>query len=205
MNTSADKLTICNMALGFLGTRTIASLEEKTPEAVQCKLYFDRARRGALRDYPYRFATRRVQLAGKEMPEVYAEDWRYAYGVPDGCLKVQRVHGARDRGEEKPFLLENSGEEILLFCNVEQAQATCTFDIEDVAMWDDLFVMCMARYLACLLAVPLLKNNSSKVAELHQLYQAALPSAQGQDASEGRRRKDIDPWLLARGSYWGIE
>ena len=48
MPSTASKLDIFNMALGFIGTRTIASANENTPEAIQCGLYWDRARRSAL-------------------------------------------------------------------------------------------------------------------------------------------------------------
>ena len=61
--------------------------------------------------------------------------------------------------------------------------------------------MAMARKLAMLIAVPLLKNNQSKLQELAQLYQDALPRAEGQDASESRDRRKADPWLVAR-EWW---
>ena len=201
MPSTAGKLDIFNMALGFLGTRTIASENERTPEAIQCVLYWDRARRSALRDYPYRFAVRRVVLAEKALPETYEGEWRHAYALPDQCLKVHSVHDGRERGPKKPFRLESDAEGLVLLCDVEQAMATCTFDVEDVSLWDENFVMAMARKLAMLIAVPLLKNNQSKLQELAQLYQDALPRAEGQDASESRDRRKADPWLVAR-EWW---
>ena len=50
MASTAAKLDIYNMALGFVGARTVASPRENTPEAVQCELYWDRARRAALQE-----------------------------------------------------------------------------------------------------------------------------------------------------------
>ena len=97
MPSTAGKLDIFNMALGFLGTRTIASENERTPEAIQCDLYWDRARRSALRDYPYRFAVRRVVLAEKTLPETYEGEWRHAYALPDQpCPTIDR-HTRRAR------------------------------------------------------------------------------------------------------------
>ena len=169
MPSTASKLDIFNMALGFIGTRTIASANENTPEAIQCGLYWDRARRSALRDYPYRFAVRRVVLAEKSLPAAYAEEWRHAYALPDGCLKVHAVHDGKEQGRKRPFRLESDTEGALLLCDVPRAMATCTFDVEEVTRWDELFVMSMARKLAALVAVPLLKNNAGKVQELEQL------------------------------------
>lgn len=201
MPSTASKLDIFNMALGFIGTRTIASANENTPEAIQCGLYWDRARRSALRDYPYRFAVRRVVLAEKSLPAAYAEEWRHAYALPDGCLKVHAVHDGKEQGRKRPFRLESDTEGALLLCDVPRAMATCTFDVEEATRWDELFVMAMARKLAALVAVPLLKNNSGKVQELVQLYQMAIPHADGQDASERESRRRPDSWLLARETW----
>ena len=201
MPSTASKLDIFNMALGFIGTRTIASANENTPEAIQCGLYWDRARRSALRDYPYRFAVRRVVLAEKSLPDAYAEEWRHAYALPDGCLKVHAVHDGREQGRKRPFRLESDTEGALLLCDVPRAMATCTFDVEEATRWDELFVMAMARKLAALVAVPLLKNNSAKVQELVELYEIAIPQADGQDASERESSMRPDSWLLARETW----
>lgn len=201
MLSTASKLDIFNMALGFIGTRTIASANENTPEAILCGLYWDRARRSALRDYPYRFAVRRVVLAEKSLPAAYAEEWRHAYALPDGCLKVHAVHDGKEQGRERPFRLESDTEGALLLCDVPRAMATCTFDVEEATRWDELFVMAMARKLAALVCVPLLKNNQAKLQELEQLYQMAIPRAEGQDASEREKEPRMDSWLAARGTW----
>ncbi|WP_298069419.1 hypothetical protein [uncultured Mailhella sp.] len=204
MAATVGKLDICNMALGFIGTRTIASPDERTPEAIQCGLYWDTARRAALRDFPYGFAQKRFVLAEKPMPEVYAREWRFCYGLPDGCLKLHRVHGGRAGSlgaGDAPFRIVEDGGRSVILCSVEQALADCSVDVEDVSLWDELFVLAMARRLAALIAVPLLKNNPGKVQELVQLYQQAVPQADGQDASEGRERRTADAWLLARGAW----
>ena len=202
MASTSGKLDIYNMALGFVGTRTVASPNERTPEAVQCELYWDAARRSALRDYPYSFSQRRVQLAQKVVPEVYAGQWRFCYGVPDGTLKIHAVHDGRERTPlPGPWKTVNADGGMAILSNVHEAVADVTMDVEEVSLWDELFVMAMARKLASLIAVPLLKNNSAKVQELVQLYQMAIPQAEGQDASERESRPQPDSWLLARGTW----
>lgn len=199
MATSSGRLEIYNMALGFVGTRTIGSANERCPEAVQCELFWDRARRSALRDYPYRFAVRRFRLPAKALPDVYATEWRCAYGIPDEVLKVVRVHGGRTRGGKLPFSIERGDEGELILCDLDNAMADCIVDVEDVTQWDELFVAAMARKLACLIAVPLLKGNTGKLKELVELYQAAVPQADGVDGSEAYERKSRDTWLGSRG------
>lgn len=200
MAATAGKLDIFNMALGFVGTRTIASPTENTPEAIQCGLYWDRARRAALQDFPYTFASRRVRLAARNMPEAYAGKWRYCYGLPADCLKVAGICDSAGR-RGAPYQLRNTGQEVVVLTDTAQAFADCTVDVQDIGLWSELFVLAMARKLACLIAVPLLKNNPQKVQELEQLYQVAIPLANGQDASEGRGSAAADTWLAARGAW----
>lgn len=228
MASTASRLDICNMALGFVGTRTIASPNENTPEAIQCALYWDRARRAALRDYPYSFAQRRVRLAEKPLPEVYATDFTHAYALPDGCLKVHEVHGghglslgsacggpnsgsanswgARPTAWQDVWRMESTGEELIILARQSLAVADCTFDEESVSRWDELFVMAMARRLAAFIAAPLLKNDRGRTQLLEQLYQIAVPRAEGQDASErgphdGPHSSYMDSWLSARRAW----
>ena len=202
MASTASRIDIYNMALGFVGTRTIASPNERCPEAIQCELYWDRARRSALRDYPYSFARRRVRLAQVPMPDVYADEWEYAYGLPDRCLKVHAVHdGVSRRVKPAAWRMVSSGSDQMILTRQELAMADYTEDVENVALWDELFVLAMARKLAALVCVPLLKNSTGKLQELEQLYQMAIPRADGQDASEQEVEPRQDSWLAARSSW----
>ena len=202
MPSTASKLDIFNMALGFIGTRTIASPNENTPEAIQCGLYWDRARRTALEDYPYSFAQRRVKLAQKALPAVYKGEWHYCYGLPNTCLKVREVHDGRERGRKIPYRLQHDeGQEVVILTNVADAMAEVTVDVTNISLWDEQCCMMVARKLAALVAVPLLKNNPSKVQELERLYQLAVPTSEGQDASEHVEKEHIDGWLAARGRW----
>lgn len=200
MASTASRIDIYNMALGFVGTRTIASPNEKTPEAIQCELYWDRARRSALRDFPYSFSQFRVQLAERSIPEVYKAEWEHAYGLPDGCLKVHAVHGGRLTGKNSWKLVSDSSGLMILSKN-PVAMADCSIDVPNIMLWDELFVMAMARKLASLVCIPLLKNNPAKLEELETLYQMAIPKADGQDTSERETELRPDSWLEARGMW----
>lgn len=202
MASTAGKIDIYNMALGFIGTRTVASPDENTPEAIQCSLYWDRARRTALRDYPYRFALQRIKLPLlADTPEVYASQWKYVYSQPNQCLKVHSVYADKDGSRKEEFQIESCSLGLVVLTNIEKAVALCTIDTVDISLWDELFVLVMARKLASLIAIPLLKNNTAKLQELEQLYQAAVPRAEGHDASEGREYQPVDSWLQAREAW----
>ena len=184
------------MALGFIGTRTVASESERTPEAIQCALFWDSARRAALRDYPWNFAQCRARLAETILPEVRAGDWGYAYALPDRCLKIHQLWSG---GRRARFLPVYEAERPIILSDGAEAMADYTRDVTETSRWDDAFCGVMARRLACLICVPLLKNNAGKVQELEGLYRAALPEAMQADASEREQRAEPDAWLLARG------
>ena len=56
----------------------------------------------------------------------------------------------------------------------------------------------LARKLAAMIAVALLKNNTGKVNELAQLYSSTLPDSRQANASEREERPTVDSWLAAR-------
>lgn len=195
-----SKIQIWNMALGFVGTRTVASESENCEEARQCALYWDAARRQAMRDFPFPWAQRRIALAQKTLPAVWEGEWRYAYAYPDGCLKLHGISGARAHGRHAPFRLVNDAAgTTLLLTDRPEAYADYTVDADSPAIWDDLFIALLSRKLAALIALPLLKNNSGKVQELEQLYRAAIPAALEGGASEGKGKPQEDSWITSRG------
>ncbi len=213
----STKITIWNMALGFIGTRTIASEEEKTLEAVQCQLYWDSARRSALRDFPWNFAQRRAWLAEVPMPTGYEEHYSHAYALPEDLLHASGIFsttGYMSSGQqtmamqgralqEQPFVLVHHGQykNHVLLCHVPKALLAYTADVDDVSLFDDCFTLLLARKLAAMIAVSLLKNNAARVQELEEMYKDALPKAMQADSTEGTIFEKPDSWLVARRAY----
>ena len=192
------QIAIWNRALGFLGARSIAAEDENTPEALQCRLFWDSARRQALRDYPWAFAQRRAWPARVALPTGFEQEYRFAYALPEACLKA---HEVRHEGLlPRPFCLarDPAGDATILLTSASRALLLYTEDVRHCHQFDDLFAHMLARKLACLLAAPLLKSNSQKIAELEQLYSASLPQARQSDASERRPLPLPDSWLQAR-------
>ncbi len=210
MSQNASKMLIWNMALGWIGTRTVASEDEKTPEAVQCALYWDMARRQVLRSFPWNFAQVRAWLAEVPMPVGYEFEYRHAYAMPLDALKANKIlregrntHAPnRDYGVDDftRFIIVNdqAGKRSVLLTNAEKVVLSYTADIEDARLFDDLFTHVLARKLAADISVALLKNNASKAQELQNLYLASIPTAIQADANEGRERPKEDSWLEAR-------
>lgn len=196
------RLGIYNMALGYLDARPIASLAENTSEAVQCGLFWDRARRAALRDFAYRFAQRRVALKKMEVPKLYRRQFRFCYRKPEEALKIGDVHNGIDRVARFPFTMESLPDGEIILCDIPCAQATITVDIPEVEKWEEMFITAMSMKLGILIAPALLgKEGSGKLQHLMNLYAAHIAACEGDSANEGTERHDPDTWLLARG-WW---
>lgn len=123
-------------------------------------------------------------LALQALPQGYAPEYRFAYALPENCLKV---HAVRHEGiSNRPFCLalNTAGDGSLLLTNASRALLLYTEDVRNSRLFDDLFAHMLARKLAALVAVPLLKGNGQKAAELEQLYAASLPPAREAAASE---------------------
>ncbi len=213
MTTNASKILIWNMALGWIGTRTVSSEGEKTLEAVQCGLYWDMARRQVLRSYPWNFAQKRVWLAQVPMPVGYELEYEHAYAMPLDALKANKIlpdgkesyapnydgsYSGIDELTRFIVVNDHAGGRSVLLTHAPRVVLAYTADIEDARLFDDLFSHVLARKLAADIAVSLLKNNAGKVQELEQLYRDAVPTAIQSDASEGRERPKEDSWLAAR-------
>lgn len=193
-----SKIAIWNRALGFLGMRMVAAAGENTPEAVQCRLYWDAARRQALRDFPWNFAQERAWLAQLPVPQEYAQEYAHAYALPDGCLKM---HEVRHEGRmPRPFRLARNaaGDGTMVLTCAARALGLFTRDVQDSRLFDDLFAHALSRKLAALVAVALLKAGSQKTEELEKLYAASLPPAREAAASEGCFCPPEDSWLSMR-------
>ena len=84
----STKLEIVNIALARLGESPIQSMDEGTAPSNLAKVFYDSARRSALRDYNWAFALRTLRLARLVETPV---DFLYAYSVPVDCLRVLQV------------------------------------------------------------------------------------------------------------------
>lgn len=199
----ASKIAVWNMALGWVGTRTVASETEHTQEAVQCGLYWDNARRQCLRDYPWSFARMRAVLAEIPVPQGW-DEYAHAYALPDDCLKILAVRTpgmARLPRRQSAYMsvaLDKQGGRRALLTDAVNPVLQYIADVDNPELFDDLFIGVLARKLAAMIAVPLLKNNTAKVNELEQLYRAAIPAALEADAAEEYDAPVPDAWLAAR-------
>ena len=195
----ASKISIINMALGWLGAPPIAALTEKRPEAIYASQYYDSALEQTLRDHRWNFAQRRRRLAALDVPDGYRGIYENAYALPVDCL---HAHTVLDAAENTfPFIValaEDGGAKIIL-ANVASAYLAYTALVTVPELYDPNFVRALSRRLAADIATPVLKNNAQKVQEAETLYDRELMKAKLADYREGKPEDEEDvSWIQAR-------
>ncbi|MGN0919305.1 MAG: hypothetical protein ACI4OR_00890 [Alphaproteobacteria bacterium] len=83
---SDTAITLCSKALIKIGAKSITSFEEETTEAEVAKQLYEPTLQSLLASYPWRFALTQKTLA--RLTEVPVSDYRYAYQLPNDCVRV---------------------------------------------------------------------------------------------------------------------
>lgn len=180
---------ICNMALSRIGiSQRIGNLDtEKSNEANQCRLWYDQSRKTVLQAVDWNRARRRnVPLALIEAAP--NSIWGYSYAYPNNCLAIRYLvpPGMRfPRKDQKiPYEVANDGERIVIYTNLELAEATFTHDLVDPSLFDAIMVSALAYLIASEVALPLsVKSEMAKQAR--DGYGFMLNQGAAANANEG--------------------
>lgn len=190
-------ISICNMALAWIGTNRIAALTENSPGAQICSQFYDPARLQTLRDHQWNFAQSRATLAPVDVPAEYPE-YAYAYAWPDKCVRAHKVYL---NGNDYDFtvVLGPDGASRMILTSVPNAVLSFTADVSDPTLFDPLYARALARRLAADAGTVIFKNNPQKMQELETYYLNEVRKAQAKDAEEGTPDNDTEiPWITAR-------
>lgn len=170
---AVSKVEICNMALAHIGRSAtlIESIDERSVEARQCRLWYEPCRREVLEAHDWHFARRRLALA------LHADDppdqWGYRYQLPSDLIAVRSIENPFAAGtvftrfdptanwgsltDAVAYELEvaDSGEEVTLLTDMQDAVLFYTRDQEATATFPALFVNALSHYLAGKVAMAL--------------------------------------------------
>lgn len=199
---SLSPVDLCNLALSRAGGHRITqitALGEASNEARQCAIKYPGARRVALRNHPWRFASKRAVLA--YIGEGNSE-FRYRYQYPADCLQIRGIEAfgmpRRDGEPVLPFETELGADNTrTIVCDIAEAVLVYTVDIEDPNVWDSLFFDALAWQLGAELALAL-GNDGNKARFLEERAQIAWDDARTSDAREEQERKRVGGYVRAR-------
>lgn len=192
-----DVVTICNLAIGWLGGTLITSLDDGTIEADLCKANFDPARDAVLEDRHWTFATERAVLTPTTEEPVFGRENQFL--IPRDTIKLQRVNRT-GRYEDNDLDWVREGRFII--AAEERVYVWYTRRIEDTNEFSPNFVQALAQRLAADIAIPL--TESRTLQQQHwELYQMKLDDAGATDGMQGRALQTESTRLL-RARFGGV-
>jgi hypothetical protein len=177
---AATQTTICNLALSKIGARKIIDIFEESNEARACKMFYAGVLDDVLRSHRWNFAVTRVTLT--EVASEPAFGWAFGYQMPTDCLRVFEVNGWELSRREGNWEIEGR----LVMTNEDRADIRYVRRIEDVNLFDAIFVEAFATKLASAIVMPV-SGNPGAHEQLTKEYEGLTSSkARKTDAFEGR-------------------
>ena len=183
---------IINNALIKIGASAILTLTENSESARAANLIYEQVRDASIRDHVWNFAIRRVELAQNSTAPAF--EFSYQYNLPSDCLRVLRMEdmGMYYKIEGGKLLTDEGTAKILYLSRVE-----------DVNLFDALFVEALSARIAAELSVTLSESNTLYT-NMMEIYQRKIVDARSMDAQEsGYQELIADTWLDSRLNYAG--
>lgn len=195
----ATRIDIANLALIRASVQRIGDFAEESEPARHVRALWDSSRDAVLRSHPWGFARKRVYPA---LLDETPSGWEYAYARPADCLLIRMVvnpsSDAPDQAVKWEEGLSEDGSRIAILTDEEDAEIEYTARVENVALWDSVFVEAFTWRLAADL-VATLKGDAGIARGLQQQAMMAVAEAQRLDANEGNRRPEApNPYIAAR-------
>lgn len=189
-----SKVEIWNLALGHIGSENAVENEtERSPQADQCRLYYERCRNQVIRAYDWPFASTIKALSLSGTAPI---GWLYSYAYPDDCLNAREIaRAARDQAPPTPFKIHEDAGSKFILCNVEEISLRYSRRIEDPNAFDEGYIESLALLLGSRLAMPVVRDRGLRDA-LAQDYSRAISQYLSVSKNEGQNSDADDPEIL---------
>ena len=198
---------VINLALLNIGvSKTITSLSDQSREGLTASLQYDHGLRHVLRQHPWPFATKYLDLTDTELGTIAVpinNDWTFAYTYPTDCVFARRIvpvaTGRSFDDTPIPFRMGRESSARVIYTNEEDAQLeyTAIFDCPEELV-DELFVTALAWWLASALA-PSLSRMDKMPQQAWFMYLHTLDTAAAVASKEDQHEKPGEAeWIRAR-------
>ncbi len=187
-------VAICNQALGHINRNAIASLDERTQEAIICNRLYNSLREVVLGDFPWGFATKYAELAQLD-GSVYG-NWSYCYAVPTDCLVIRRIHNPAGEYPQIEYSTAVSADltKKTILTNQPGAVLVYTANVVDPNVFDSAFSDALTWRLTADIALPL-KADPALQQSAFKMYLYLVGAAQQKNAGEGFKLPVYDSML----------
>lgn len=157
-------VSICNMALFYVGASPITSLTaETTDRAKLCNQIYAPTRNSLLQEHKWNFGMTRVALS--LLVSVPINTWAYQFQMPQDCVQIHETYPV-----DTPYEIEGT----LLLTNAGSIAIRYMRRVTDPALFSEKFRSALEYKLASLMAIPL--TGDLKKA---QLYDALFNQTMG--------------------------
>jgi hypothetical protein len=198
-----SQTSICNLALLRLGiAQPIADITDASVSARACRAVYDHCLATMLRERPWSFAIRQVELV--VVAEQTLGDWLYSYRYPTDFINIHRLVPSGQTSvattsiyattpvyqKSYAFAVGSDSQGRLLHSNLSPASAIGTVSITDVGLFDPMFSSALAWFIASEIALSLTKNydiGRSAREEYERIVSDAMATAHNEN------KPDIDP------------
>tara|TARA_R110000803_G_scaffold140207_1_gene206785 strand:+ start:297 stop:899 length:603 start_codon:yes stop_codon:yes gene_type:complete len=183
---------IVNNALVKIGANAILTLTEDSEAARAANLIYEQIRDACIRDHVWNFAVNRVELAQNSTAPAF--EFSYQYNLPSDCLRVLQMEdmGMSYKIEGGKLLTDEDTAKILYLARVD-----------DVNLFDSMFVEALSARIAAELAITLAESNTL-YSNMMEMYKRKLGDARSMDAQESGYLEIVaDTWLDSRINYAG--
>jgi hypothetical protein len=184
------------MALLKFGSVAISNINDGSPEADACKVYYPLMRDELMSAHNWNFALSRADItASSTVTPAFQFD--YAYVLPVDCLRVVELYGTDDEWvREKNNLLTNKEEGI---CIRYVERITTSGDFSPA------FATCLALRLAAELAAKIREDSKMRSVFMAEL-ERYLSEAYRLNAIEGNKPRHKNAQPVDKGNYsWQTE
>lgn len=187
MAATVTKVSICNLAMGWLRANLIMDLEnDESKEAKLCNANYDAVREIVLEEREWRFATSRARLAlSSEAPPF---GWKFQFKLPSYCIRALSVSKSPFFGQITDNNVEWEVEEDFVMMDFTECFLRYTRNIEDTTKFSPSFVQCLATRLAAELAVSLTGSNTRQE-ELFAAYRVKMQIGGTKEGMQGKARR----------------
>lgn len=220
------KTEICDIALARVRAGSVTDVDtENSPQAIQCRRFFDATRDLLLASFPWAFA-RRVQKLTKTANGPV--EWAFEYDYPNAAVKIRYIvppelaQSLGDAGFQGmhltepltemariPFAVSGSSElttdDKVILTNLDDAYAVYTEKVTTIDRWTTLFIEALKWRLAMELAVVLGGDSTKYYADKAETgFNRVMRGATAQDVNEGEKGAVRLPASIAARYSYGI-
>jgi hypothetical protein len=180
-----SEVSICNVALGWLGQSPISSLSDANVTAQLCSDNYDEARMAVLEEGAWGFAQRKFILQNAVVPtaDMWGQGKSY-FLLPGDILKVREAYSSSSMPGDplKGWTVEGRH----LESSWGKVYCLGTTNITDPKLMDAAFRTALSARLAADLCIPITQSQTL-AADMWAMYEDKLSRATVIDASQSRR------------------